>query len=60
MRFNPVFAAAVFFGVTLAEPEYICGGSSTCGVDIHFKKWCDEAVNDELIRNDDINYGAPE
>lgn len=59
MRFTSILAAAVFAGTTLAEPSYHCDGQAVCGSQVNLKKWCDQAVNDNLIRNDDINYGSP-
>jgi plasmid rolling circle replication initiator protein Rep len=38
---------------------YSCAGSSLCGVQANLRKWCDAAVNSQIIRNDVINYGAP-
>lgn len=31
-----------------------------CGSAINFMRNCDRAVNEELIRNDDVNYGSAE
>lgn len=36
---------------------YDCSGSSLCG-SIPISA-CDNAVNNEIIRNNDVNYGAP-
>lgn len=44
-------------GVLEARDSYDCKGSGLCGV-IN-PVICDLAVNQHLIRNDDINYGAP-
>jgi hypothetical protein len=60
MRFHPILATAVFVSTTLADPSYHCDGQAVCGSMVNLEKWCDEAVNDVLIRNDDINYGSPE
>ncbi|EXL58562.1 hypothetical protein FOCG_02072 [Fusarium oxysporum f. sp. radicis-lycopersici 26381] len=37
--------------------SYDCNGSGLCGT-ISVKN-CDDAVNNRLIRNNDVNYGAP-
>jgi hypothetical protein len=38
---------------------YDCAGSAICGSLANLKRDCDRAVNDHIIRNDDLNYGAP-
>lgn len=40
-----------------ARDTYDCKGSSMCKT-LQVRA-CDEAVNSNIIRNDDINYGAP-
>lgn len=37
--------------------SYDCKGSSMCST-LQVRA-CDDAVNSKLIRNDDVNYGAP-
>ncbi|KAI1021803.1 hypothetical protein LB505_008864 [Fusarium chuoi] len=40
-----------------ARDSYDCNGSGLCGI-IPVRD-CDQAVNNRLIRNNDVNYGAP-
>ncbi|KAI3319363.1 hypothetical protein HD806DRAFT_539401 [Xylariaceae sp. AK1471] len=40
-----------------ARDTYDCSGSGLCqSLQV---KYCDQAVNDRIIRNNDVNYGAP-
>ncbi|KAF4414996.1 hypothetical protein FACUT_13793 [Fusarium acutatum] len=40
-----------------ARDSYDCNGSGLCGA-IAVRD-CDNAINNRLIRNNDVNYGAP-
>ncbi|KAF5546607.1 hypothetical protein FMEXI_5630 [Fusarium mexicanum] len=40
-----------------ARDSYDCNGSGVCG-SIPISD-CDQAINNRLIRNNDVNYGAP-
>ncbi|KAM0329547.1 hypothetical protein ACHAQA_004856 [Verticillium albo-atrum] len=39
-------------------PPFDCSGSGMCGGAVNFVRDCDRAVNNELMRNDDVNYGS--
>ncbi|KAH8203953.1 hypothetical protein TruAng_001895 [Truncatella angustata] len=41
-----------------ARDAYNCQGSGLCATSPNLKRDCDIAVNDMLVRNDDINYGS--
>ena len=44
-------------GLLAKRDSYDCKGSSMCkSLQV---RACDEAVNSKLIRNNDVNYGAP-
>ena len=44
-------------GLLAKRDSYDCKGSSMCkSLQV---RACDEAVNNKLIRNNDVNYGAP-
>lgn len=45
-------------GFIVAREAYDCQGSGLCGTTANLKRDCDIAVNDMLVRNDDINYGS--
>ncbi|KAF5558178.1 hypothetical protein FNAPI_5195 [Fusarium napiforme] len=40
-----------------ARDSYDCNGSGLCGA-VQVRD-CDNAINNRLIRNNDVNYGAP-
>jgi hypothetical protein len=37
---------------------YSCKGNALCGATANLRAWCDITVNDKIIRNDVVNYGA--
>ena len=47
----------VALNILQARDNYDCKGSSMCK-SLQVRS-CDDAVNNKLIRNDDVNYGAP-
>ncbi|KAI8712251.1 hypothetical protein NCS52_01322800 [Fusarium sp. LHS14.1] len=42
---------------SLSSDEFKCEGSGMCPSAVNFVRNCDRAVNDELIRTDDLTYG---
>lgn len=39
--------------------SFDCNGNSLCGVAVNFVRDCDIAVNQQIIRDNNGNYGAP-
>ncbi|OBT64466.1 hypothetical protein VE03_05358 [Pseudogymnoascus sp. 23342-1-I1] len=61
---NIVSASAILetsssLAILSKRAAYSCKGNTLCGSTANLRTWCDNTVNNKIIRNDVVNYGPP-